>query len=280
MERGIWTRLANVDRRIIWGIQLAIMTVILLRPIGFPVPVGDTTQDMYDFYESLPEGSIVWFEFGYAVSGEHEINALVAVMFHHAFQRNLRVVASGLWPFGPDLGQRVFENAIEPLYDVDYGVDYVNLGFNPGGEMLARQLVDDVWNTVRGVDHFGNRLADLPLMAEVPRLTKDYVAAICVFTEGSPGPQEWLEAVTERTGIPLTVAAPTGHVPGARPFLASGQYAALLPGARGCAEYEFLVGQPGSALGAMDVLSGMTLYLWLLVVLGNIAYVATQKRKR
>ena len=278
MDTNIWYKLAHIDRRILWAIQVLVMAAVLLRPIGLPIPVGSQTQNMYDFYESLPEGSIVLFEFGYDPSGEHELGPMVAAMFHHAFQRGLRVVGNGLWTFGPTLAQQTYEE-IAPQYDVEYGVDFVNLGFNAGQEVLAMAMVDDLWEAVRGVDYDGNRLADLPLMAEVPRLTADYVAAICVFAEGNPGTREWLHAVTERTGIPLTSGTITMLVPEAQTYIDAGQYRAIIPGNRGAAEYEFLVGAPGPAIAGQDVLSAMSIYLWVLIVVGNIAFMKMSKRR-
>ncbi len=278
MDTKIWHKLAHIDRRILWGLQVLLMAVVLLRPIGLPIPVGGQTQDMYDFYESLPEGSIVYFEYGYDPSGEHELSPMVAAMLHHAFQRGLRVVSGGLWTFGPTLGQQIYEE-IAPLYDVEYGVDFVNLGFNPGGQILAMAMVDDLWTAVRGVDIEGTRLEDLSLMHEVPRLTADYVAAICVFSEGSPGTVDWLHAVTEPTGIPLTAGTITMLVPEAATYLDAGQYRAIIPGNRGAAEYEFLVGAPGPAIAGQDVLSAMSVYLWLLIIVGNIAFVKMSKRR-
>ena len=275
---NIWTKLGQIDRRILWTVQFIIMVVVLLRPIGLPIRVSRESQNMFDFYESIPQGSIVWFEFGYDPSGEHEISPMVSALFHHAFQRGLRVVGSGLWMFGPTLGQNIFEE-IGPQYEAEYGIDFVNLGYNPGGEMLAKALVDDVWTTVRGVDHFGTPLSELPLMAEVPKLTKDYVAAITVFAEGSPGATAWLHSVTQPTGIPLTEGCITMSVPQAMPYLQSGQFRAIIPGSRGAAEYEFLVGRPGAAIAGQDVLSMMSVYLWILIIIGNIAFVKTSKKR-
>ena len=275
-----WQKVANIDRRILWAIQIVIICAILLRPIGLPIQVGSETQRFYDFMDNLPEGSIVWLAYEFAPSGEVEIGPMVTAVFHHAFSRGLRVVGAGLWPIGPHIAESLLEEIIDQYPDVEYGVNYVNLGFNPGQEILARQLVDDVWRTVRNVDHFGNSLADLPLMAEVPRLTKDYVSAIIVFSEGSPGPEEWLAAVTEPTGIPQLVGAIQMSVPRMMPYVATGQYAAIIPGARGTAEYEFLLGQPGSAIAGQDVMSAMALYLWVLIALGNVAMRFTSSKKR
>ena len=276
----MWQKLANIDRRILWAIQLVIMVVILLRPIGLPIQVGAETQRYYDFLDNLPEGSIIWLEYGFAPSGEVEIGPMVTATFHHAFSRGLRVVGGGLWPVGPHIAESLFNEIADQYPDVEYGVNYVNLGFNPGQEMLARQLVDDVWRTVRNVDHYGNPLSELPLMEEVPRLTADYVSALIVFSEGSPGPEEWLAAVTEHTGIPQLIGAIQMSVPRMMPYIATGQYAAIIPGARGTAEYEFLLGQPGSAIAGQDVMSAMTVYLWLLILVGNVAFTMTTRRKR
>jgi hypothetical protein len=81
-----------------------------------------------------------------------------------------------------------------------------------------------------------------------------------------------LEYAAEPTGIPMTCGSMQMSLPIDKPYLDSGQYRALIPGLKGAAEYELLLGRPGDALAGMDVTSMGALYVTLLMIIGNAAY--------
>ncbi len=269
---NFWDRVSNLDRRILWAVQMIIVVAILLRPIGLPIAVSSETQLAYDFFDNLPPGSIIWADFGTSGAALVELGPMIYAFFTQAFNNNLRVIGGTLWAEGPAIGQIIFEEIQEEFPDVEYGVDFVNVGYKPGTQILVRGLVDDVFEACRGVDYFARPLADYPLMQEVPRLTADYVDAIIVFAEGSPGGREWYEAAAGPEGIPLIQGTIQMSIPEAMPFLRGGQYAAIIPGNRGAAEYEFLVGRPGEAIATQDANSAMALWLITVLILGNLGF--------
>ena len=62
----------------------------------------------------------------------------------------------------------------------------------------------------------------------------------------------------------------------AYPYLNAGQLEGLLGGLSGAAEYEKLIGVPGTATIGMDAQSIAHILIILLIALGNIAYFATR----
>jgi len=259
---SIYDRMMNIDRRIIYTLLAFIVFFTVLKPLGLPVKITPETQAFYDSIESLPEGAVIWLDTAYGPGTIGELNPMVIGVLHQAFRNKLKVIVTSMWEQGPQIAQDLIEQ-VAAQYDVEYGVDYVHLGYRPGGAAVVLQrLQESIEEAMAGVDHLGNSLADLLLMKEVPRLTKEYVDYIVVFETGSPGAGTYLTYVTEKQGIPLSVGIIAMSVPDAKPFLDSGQYTAIIPGARGAAEYELLLGIPGKAVASQDAISAAALFAY------------------
>jgi hypothetical protein len=63
------------------------------------------------------------------------------------------------------------------------------------------------------------------------------------------------------------------------PFLDTGQLVGLLGGMRGAAEYEVLIEHHDAGVRGMDSQSVIHIFIIVLVVVGNIAYFSSRKRK-
>lgn len=70
------------------------------------------------------------------------------------------------------------------------------------------------------------------------------------------------------------------EVPGQMNLLRAGQIKGLIPGLPGGAQYEILLQRPGRAVKLMDAQSMGHLWIIVLVILGNIAYVYRVRRKQ
>jgi hypothetical protein len=62
-------------------------------------------------------------------------------------------------------------------------------------------------------------------------------------------------------------------------FVNAGQMTGLLGGMKGAAEYEKLIGHPDKAMRGMDAQSLAHMAIIFLVIVGNIGFFATRKRK-
>ncbi|MCW4036512.1 MAG: hypothetical protein NWE75_04900, partial [Candidatus Bathyarchaeota archaeon] len=81
-------------------------------------------------------------------------------------------------------------------------------------------------------------------------------------------------------GVPFIVGCIGVSVPGMAPYLTTGQLSALLPGLTASAEYENIIGKPGLAVAASDAVSMSHLLVFLMVLLGNIAFFASGGTRR
>jgi hypothetical protein len=89
----------------------------------------------------------------------------------------------------------------------------------------------------------------------------------------------WITYGQGRYKFPLAAAATAVMAPNYYPYLQSGQLFGLIGGLRGAAEYEELVGEPGPAVKGMFVQSISHLLIVALIILGNISYFASRRKK-
>ena len=120
---------------------------------------------------------------------------------------------------------------------------------------------------MRGV----RRLRDIPM--------------VVALSAGNPGYSDWLAYAQSRYGMKVGAGLTAVSAADAYPFLQSGQLSGLLAGMKGAAEYEVLVQKSGyskaymPAVAAMDSQSLAHIVIMILVIIGNIAYFATRKRR-
>jgi hypothetical protein len=134
-------------------------------------------------------------------------------------------------------------------------------------------------------DHYGNPLESLPLMQGIRNFNQ--IPFAISLSAGDPGALTlWIPYVQSRFGQRLGTGMTAVSAADAYPYLQSGQLTGLLGGMKGAAEYEYLISQAGyteaatPAIQAMDSQSMAHLAIILLIVLGNIGFLLTRKRRQ
>ncbi|HEY3314751.1 MAG TPA: hypothetical protein VGL40_05635 [Bacillota bacterium] len=255
-----------------WIYLLLVLAIIvpLVHPLGLPVTPTTESQDLFDLVEKLPQGSLIYLAMDFDAGSIPELLPQAEAVFTHAMRRDLKVVIHGL----SDQGVLIARDSLHPIawqFGKTYGIDFVNLGFKPGGGIVLRGMTADLWKTMGGVDIDGKRLSDLPMMNGLRRLDRSSVALIVDFNSGGSA-MAYRNYVTEPTGIPLALGSCAVNFNVQLPFYRSGQYKAILNGLRGAAEYEGMLGVAGKATSAMDAQSTSHALIVGLIVLGNLAY--------
>lgn len=274
----MWNKLANVDRRVIYTLMILVIALALLRPIGLAITPSAETKKAYDVVESIPNGSIVYLGFDFSAGGIPELMPAAKSIIRQGFKKDLRFVAVGMWQMAGDMADTAFAAVKEDFPNKKYGVDWVNIGYKPGNEVLLQKMLTSVSEAAVGVDHYGNKLDTLPLMNEFKTL-KD-AKAIIIFVTGTPGEKEYIRHVTSPYKIPLVVSCISVSVPEIMPLVQSGQISGGVMGMKGAAEYEVLVQKPGSATAGMDAQSLSHALVILFIILGNLGYVFTKDAKK
>ncbi len=164
----------------------------------------------------------------------------------------------------------------------EYGKDYVYLGWKAGVDAVILGMGENI-KAVFPVDYYGHPLEQLPMMQEVQRL-RDIPLGVAL-SAGTPGYQDWMLYGQARYGLRLGAGVTAVSAADAYPFLQSGQLSGLLSGMAGAAEYELMVERAGysraykPAVAAMDSQSLAHVVIMVLVIVGNIAFFVTRRRR-
>ncbi len=272
----MWEKLANIDRRVIYVLMILVVVVALLNPVGLAIIPSAETKRVYDFIESLPSGSIVYLGFDYDAGAMPELMPAGQALIRQGFRKDLRFICAGMWVMAGDMADTAFSIVPDEFPDKEYGVDWVNVGYKPGGQVLLQKMLSSIYEAAVGTDHYGNDLKTLPLLDEAPTI-KD-VEAVFMFAGGTPGEREYIRHVTSPHNIPLIVSTLSVSVPELMPLIQSGHVLAGILGMKGAAEYEVLVGNPGSATAGMDAQSFSHALIIVFIILGNLGYLATREK--
>lgn len=273
----MWEKISNIDRRWIYALMIFVIALALVKPIGLAIIPSSATRAAYDMIDALPEGSIVWLGMEFSSGGTTELMPAAQSIIRQGFRKNLRFVAAGMWNMAGDMADQAFSIVEAEFPDKKYGVDWVNIGWRPGNEVLLQKYLQSIDEGAQGKDFYNTPLSSLPLMSEFTSLKQ---AAMCViFCTGTPGETAYIAHVTGPHNIPLIESCISVSVPGIMPYVQAGQVKALIAGMKGAAEYEVLVEKPGSATAGMDAQSFSHALIIVFMILGNIGYYATRNKK-
>ena len=241
---------------------------------------------MFDEINKLNAGDKVLLSFEYGPSTKPEIHPMAIAILKHLYAKNIQVYGFALWPDGNFMSTEAFSEVSDD-YDKKYGVDYVNLGYKPGGEAVIKGIASDI-RTLYPVDLQGTSINDIPMMKDVVNIEDfDFVFSL---SAGYPGSKEWVQYACDPKNIPLSTGCTSIQVTDIMPYVENDQIRGILAGMPGAAEYESLVeaelqkmeiaGKPGEASGMMAAQSIAHVVIVLFIIFGNISYFITRKKNR
>jgi hypothetical protein len=286
--KKIFILLGSLDRRIIFLIVGLSVLIPLIQPewVNFPIRPTPESQIVFDEINNLNEGDKVLLSFEYGPSTKPEIHPMAIAILKHLYAKNIQVYGFALWPDGNFMSTEAFSEVSDD-YDKKYGVDYVNLGYKPGGEAVIKGIASDI-RTLYPVDLQGTSINDIPMMKDVVNIEDfDFVFSL---SAGFPGSKEWVQYACDPKNIPLSTGCTSIQVTDIMPYVENDQIRGILAGMPGAAEYESLVeaelqkmeiaGKPGEASGMMAAQSIAHVVIVLFIIFGNISYFITRKKNR
>ena len=286
--KKIFILLGSLDRRIIFLIVGLSVLIPLLKPEWVDLPIRPTPEShiVFDEINRLNAGDKVLLSFEYSPSTKPEIHPMAIAILKHLYAKNIQVYGFALWPDGNFMSTEAFSEVSDD-YDKKYGVDYVNLGYKPGGEAVIKGIASDI-RTLYTVDLQGTSINDIPMMKDVVNIEDfDFVFSL---SAGYPGSKEWVQYACDPKNIPLSTGCTSIQVTDIMPYVANDQIRGILAGMPGAAEYESLVeaelqkmeiaGKPGEASGMMAAQSIAHVVIVLFIIFGNISYFITRKKNR
>jgi len=258
----------NLDRRWIFLFVGLAAGLPLFFPIGIKFTVTHPVQGFYDTIEKVPNGSKILMSCDYDPGSLPELYPMTISALEQMFRKDLKVIITCLWPAGPPVIERAL--AVQAAkYNKVRGVDFVNLGFKEGKEVVMVSMGASIPNTFPN-DYYGTPVSQIPIMQGVTNFQN--VAVIVNISAGYPGTKEWVQQVQARYHIDLISGCTAVSAPEYYPYYQSGQLKGLAGGMKGAAEYEKLVGIKGRGTGGMDAQSISHLTVFFFILLGNLAY--------
>ena len=170
---------------------------------------------------------------------------------------------------------------------LEYGRDYVNLGFKSGYEGVIKVIVTDL-REMYTTDSYGTSIDAIPMMQGIENI--QHMDLVINVSAGYPGTKEWVQyAVTSYPDDIRLVAGCTGvQAPLLYPYVPD-QLSGLLGAIKGAAEYEKLVmdkyggdNPPGKYIeGQRRMGPQLVAHLLMigLIIAGNIIFFIEKKRE-
>jgi len=266
--------LEDIYQRLIYLVLAGILIIPLLNPLGLPIKISPMTKKFYNTIDTLQPGdniayafdalSMTWMEQGLSVT---------AVTKHLMMKEGIKILIFTVSEEGTMFWEKVIDDV--GTYGKVYGEDYVFLGYLPGMETAVAAIANDVWDAAGYHDAYGKPLESLPIMERF-HSAKNFKIMVN-YCRG--GPEYYVRQWYTQYGIPLYVLPLSAVEATLMPFIDAGQIEAIIMGSRGAAEYEILMGKPGRAAAGMDAQSFAHLYLLLLIIVGNVAFVLKGMKK-
>lgn len=273
---GFIEKLEAIDRRIIFVLIALAVIIPLILPIGLPQRVTPPVKNSYDFIENLPKGSNILISADYDPSTLPEIQPMAEAMIYHCFQKGHKVILMAHWAQGVILSEEAV-NAVQDDFDIEYGKDYINLGYKAGRTAVVLAMGSNIPETFP-TDTYGDPIEDFPIMDGVKNF--EDIDLLISLSAGDPGIPMWVMIAQSRFGQDMIGGCTAVSAPQFYPYLQSGQLIGLLGGMKGAAEYETLVKRMGTATSGMDAQSIAHLVIIIFIIIANITYFVLRKGEK
>ena len=272
----MWEKLLYFDRRIIFVlIALAVIIPFLTEWRASHGQITPSTQNLYNEIESLEPGTPVMLVFDYGPSGMPELHPMATALAHHILSRDLRLLGLAIVVTGPSMCQDAVAPIAEELNKVE-GVDWVNLGWKPGGVVPITQMGENIKRAYPS-DFQGRPTDELEAMAGI----RDYddIGLIVDLAAGNL-PGAWIAYAHDPYKVKLAAGITAVMATDYYVYLQTEQLCGLLNGLKGAAEYEHLIGKKGFGYLGMSSQSVAHLVIILFVIIGNIGYFTVRRRRQ
>lgn len=147
-----------------WGIALAVCLAVVWsiifpgQPAALPA-LQEETAELNRLIEQLPDGGQVLVAFDYEPGEFAELDAAANAVIDHLMIQGAYLTLVSTTPLGPVLAERFIEE-LQPVHHYTAGVQYVNLGYIPGGTaslvMLTGNMPRALPYTIEGLAAWGS----------------------------------------------------------------------------------------------------------------------------
>jgi hypothetical protein len=273
---GLEQLLGRIDRRLTY---LGLFLITLAPLVGrwkLPLYVTEPPQMLRAAIEALPADKVVFITSNWDAGTQTENRPQLVAVARHLIRRGIKfAILSINSAQSPQLAQTAIEEAIRAEGGDtrwQYGRDWVNLGFKIGEDAWLNSFSKDVSKMITE-DWKAVPLSRIPMMQGVRNFGPEGQISMLIDITGSNTIEKWYQFLST-TNVKIGLTCTAVMAPEQYPFLDSGQLSGLLTGMKGAAEYEQLLNAPGQGMPMMAGQSFAHLYIFLLILLGNVSLVA------
>jgi len=245
-------------------------------PTGLASHHVSAVEGVYNAVENMPADKIAIIVIYWGSGTIAENRPQMEGVMYHLFLRNKKFAVVSFNDQGTTFAFDSAKRLADEMGKV-YGEDWVHWGYKPPANLipLLQSFPSDVKKAMVA-DINGTPLDQIPMMQNV----KDIKNIGLIMDTTSVGELDyWIAYVYRPYGTPIiygptAVMAPEGYNP-----LDAGQIKGMLPGLQGAAAYERRLERTGFATKAMGALSTSHLLIIVLIILGNVGYLSTLRRR-
>ena len=275
-QKTVWQKLQNIPKNILYIIVIIVLVVPIFMPLGLPISIAQSTMDFYNTIENLPRGSRVFLMMGIGFALYSESGYTTEAVTEHLLSKGLKVYVIDVAIAGSTIQITIpLLDRIGKAKGYKYGTDYVHLGYVAGGEIAIASLAVNLWEIVVK-DVYGTPLSEIPMMAGA-HVAKDFNLLIVASTDLDT-PLMWLRQWQTTYNIPSLGIYHAAQGSLMMPYY-PGQLKGIVSGIRGGAEYELLIKKPGAAIRGLDQANLSSIYILVIILMGNIGYFMEKRRK-
>lgn len=273
-DRNLLEKITYLDRRIIYLLVGLVVMIPLILKIVTPIRISEEVRMAFQSIEELPANSVVMISIDYDAAAEAELQPMLIAILRHCFKKDIKVILTGQWALGLPLGE-IALSRIAKEYKKEYGKDYVNLGYRPGGAALMVGIGREIRDFF-ATDYKGVPIDSFPFMRNVRNYNN---IDILVGLEAGATGDAWVMYAGARYNQAIILGTTGVVAPDVYPYLQAKQIKGLIPGLQGAAEYESLVKEAGTGILGMPAQSAAHALIILFIILSNITFLLTRRRK-
>ncbi|PKK82999.1 MAG: hypothetical protein CVT49_10670 [candidate division Zixibacteria bacterium HGW-Zixibacteria-1] len=269
------------ERRVVFLFVGIAVVLPFFMSIQQKIELSPEVKALYDTVMDLKPGSKVLVSLDYDPPSAPELQPMAESFFGLCFKRDLKVIIMGLWPQGPQQAelaiQKIMESPDIQALNLQYGRDYVNLGFQTGNEFVIQRMGGSFKSMFQS-DYYGTPYDSLELVKNISNFSNiDFSFNL---SAGYPGTIEWVQIGVDRFGVKLGAGNTAVQAPQVYPYIRSGQLVGLLGGLNGAAEFEKVTGVLGKGTKFMVSQSFAHVIVIAFIIIGNAAFFLGEKRSR
>lgn len=268
-------------RRIVFLYVALAVAAPLFMSLAQKINVSPEAHTFYDGLQALQPGAVILASFDYDPPSAPELQPMAETFFRYCFDHDLKVIVMGLWPQGPQQANLALAKILaEPAYsakNLQYGKDYVNIGFQSGNEFVIQRMGTDFKSMFPG-DYHRTPYDSLELLKNVKNFSNvDYVFNL---SAGYPGTKEWVLVGVDQYGFVLGAGNTAVQTTGMYPYVRSGQLRGILGGMNGAAEFEKLYDHLDKGTKYMLSQSFAHVVVIGFILIGNVAFFMFERKKK